>query len=331
MKPFRLFKTKQVRDASETKGYYGGDNNNVRNEYFKQLYGSIQGHLSLPDWGTSAEREALYKLYADKDKANHVVYSVVSDLAETVAAVMRYAEITDSDKRVIENHWAERLLKNPNDAQTMADFVELWMINLLTVGDAFVYGLESAFKHEGRKYSSLYVMPSYKVEIISGGTFAPIKGYRIQGAKVYESKELSLDATNVWFCKMPNPSGETLYGLSPLVPLLKDIEIIENGKKRANGAIKNGGVGNVVFPQLDATGIGLTEQQKNEFEKELNGHRRGNYNKVINTPIGVAKLGDTPADLSLIEAIDKSIQATCNAYHYPVDLFFRSLDVFQYG
>lgn len=321
MKLFQIFKTKQAPEPIEQKGFFG-DKNNAQNAYFQQLYAGVHGAVYLPDWALSIDRETLYSLYADKNKGNHAIFSVVNNLARATAEVMRYAELIDADEKEVKNHWTKELLNEPNDAQTMSEFIELWAVNLLVVGDAFNYGMESVLKTKGQKFTSMYVIPSHTVEIISGGLLAPIKEFRIKGKAVYNGGAPTLNPKNVMFCKLSNPSTDTFHGLSPLITVLKDAEIIDNGKKRTNGSIKNGGVGNVIFPQPDTGNLGLTEQQKDAFQKELNGKHHGNYNKLINVPIGVAKLGDTPADLSLLQASDASIQAICNVYGFPLDLLF---------
>lgn len=320
MKLLEIFRTKQANTPTETKGYYE-DPSNRQNAYLRQMFSGIQTAMSLPDWMSSADRESLYKLYADKDKANHAVYAVVNGISSAMADVMQYAELIDKNEKVIENHWSEDLLNNPNDAQTMSEFIQLWGVNYLVVGDAFTYGLASVFKREGRKFGSMYVMPSHIVEIISGGLLVPIKGFQIKGKTIYSGGTPDLNPDNVMFCKMSNPSAESFYGLSPLVAVLKDAEILENGKKRTNGAIKNGGVNNLIFPQ-PSDNMGITPQQRDEFEKEVNKKHAGNYNKMINVPVGVARLGDTPADLALLQSNEASVQAICNAYNYPIDLLF---------
>lgn len=316
MKLFQIFRRER---SPEVKGYYE-DPANRSNEYLKQVYAGVNQALLLPDWNTTAEREALFKLYADKDNANHAVFAVVDKLSDAIADIMQYAELYDKGDNVIADSWGGELLQNPNDAQTMQEFVKLWAVNLLVVGDAFVYGQTKAIKENGL-FNSMYVMPSHTVEILSGGLMAPIKGYRIVGKNIYNGTSPALNEKNVMFSKLANPSADTFHGLSPLVSVLKDIEIIENGKKRTNGAIKNGGVGNIISPGA-TDGMGMTPSDKDKFEKELNKKHSGNYNKVVSVPVTVARLGDTPADLTLLQATEASVQAVCNVYGYPIDLLF---------
>lgn len=317
MKLLQIFKKQPL--ELEVKGYYA-DKENRHNAYLAQVYDNYRSMMILPDWNMSVDRETLYKLYADKSKANHAVFAVIDKISDAIAEIMQYAELYDKGDKVIRNDWSEELLQNPNDAQTMQEFVKLWAVNLLTVGDAFVYGLPKVFKDNG-KFGSMYVMPSHTVQIISGGLLAPIKGYQITGKNIYNGGVPALNPDNVMFSKLANPSADTFHGLSPLVAVLKDIEIIDNGKRRTNGAIINGGVGNIISP-APSDGMGMTPQDKDIFEKELNKKHRGNYNKVINTPVSVARLGDTPADLALLQANEASVQAVCNVFGYPIDLLF---------
>lgn len=315
--PFRRSKRA---DNTEIKGFYADKANN-RNEFFRQLLGWTASYGGLRTWTATAEREALFMLYADKDKGNSTVYSVVTSIANAAADVMQFAELLDSNNKPIEKHWTKDLLQEPNDAYTMSEFIQLYMVNLLVVGDAFVYGQDALSKVGGVKYSSMYVMPSHMVEIISGGLLAPIAGYRMTSSRILGAKAPKLNPENVMFAKLPNPAGDTFNGLSPLVSALKKVEIMETGDKRLNTSFNNGGAVNFIFPAAPEDNSGLTVLDINKFD-EIANEGVGKKTKFVNMPLGSIKLGDTVADLSILETSEYATQAICNVYAYPLDLLY---------
>lgn len=322
MRHFALFRKSNKADSpssEEAKGYYE-DRSNTRNEFLKQLFGLTSRVNTLQDWALTAEREKLFKLYADPNSGNSVVYAVVSSIAAAVADVMQYAELQDADNDVVEKHWSLDLLREPNDATTLSEFMQLYTVNLLVVGDAFVYGQSPISRLNGQRYSSMYVMPSHLVQIISGGVIAPIKGYRLTTSAVYDASAPLLTPSNVMFAKLPNPSGETFHGLSPLISALKKIELLDVGDRRMNSSFKNGGVVNVVFPK-SSDGLGLTPQQTDDFNDAMN-EGVGNKTKFVATEVGAVRLGDTPADLTILQTSEYATQAICNVYSYPLDLLY---------
>lgn len=317
LNPFRRLKRA---DNSEVKGFYA-DKANDRNEFFRQLLGWTASYGGLRTWTATAEREALFRLYADKDKGNSTVYAVVTSIANAAADVMQYAELLDANNKPIDKHWTKDLLQEPNDAYTMSEFIQLYMVNLLIIGDAFIYGQDALSKVGGMKYSSMYVMPSHMVEIVSGGLLAPIAGYRMTSSRIFGAKAPKLNPENVMFAKLPNPAGDTFNGLSPLVSALKKIEIMETGDKRLNTSLNNGGAVNFIFPAAPEDNAGLTVRDINNFD-EIANKGVGKKTKFVNIPLGSIKLGDTVADLSILETSDYANQAICNVYTYPMDLLY---------
>ena len=305
--------------AAEVKGFYE-DPKNAQNEYFKQLFFLSSRINALQDWALTTDRIKLYELYADPNRGNSVVYAVVTGIASAMADVIQFVELQDADNDVVDRHWALDLLREPNDATSMAEFMQLYGVNLLVVGDAFVYGQDAAVRMNGRKYSSMYVMPSHMVQIVSGGVLAPIKGYRLLNGDVYDAKGPKLNPSNVMFAKLPNPSGSTFHGLSPLVSALKKIELIDTGDRRINTSMSNGGVTNLVYP-TSTDNLGLTPQQVDDFKDMMN-KGVGNKTEFVATPVESVRLGDTPAELSILEAQDYATQAICNVYSYPIDLLY---------
>ena len=70
------------------------------------------------------------------------------------------------------------------------------------------------------------------------------------------------------FSRDYNPDVTTNYGLSPLVSAAKLTYIIDNGLKRQNTTIQQGGVSAIVTPKEDITHGGPTEIAKQNTEED---------------------------------------------------------------
>lgn len=295
----------------ERKGYFP-DKANKDNEYFRQLNESIYMNSRLIDF-PKVDRHSLVRIY----EQNYAVFSIVNRCADAIAKAVRYAELNDKDNNVIDSHWSIDLLRNPNDLESQKEFVKAWAINKLVLGDAFVYGMEGVGLKSGQ-FISQYIMPSQEVFIVRGGPFTPISGFTLSSNLTLNSE---LTPKNVMFSRDYNPDVTTNYGLSPLVSAAKLTYIIDNGLKRQNTTIQQGGVSAIVTPKEDITHGGPTEIAKQNTEEDLNQRRDGRHISYMRSPIDVHLLGDTPVNLALLDSSDSAVSALCFVYGYPYALY----------
>lgn len=306
--------TKQIEglkaEILQVKGYFGGDNTN--NEYLKDLTKYIQNGVALLDFST-VDRTKLVNYY----KSNAIVRGIVgTTIGNAISELADYIEVQGKDKKVIEGHWAEKVLNKPNDLYNKRKFIKGWAINRMLTGDAFVYGLEGKALSKGQ-FTELYLLPSQDVTINIGGLTQPIKGYSLPNTY---SLTAPLSPKNVMFSREYNTESNTFYGLSPLQSAANIIQLLEKGDKRQNAALSNGGVNNIVTPKPDQFG-GVTGVAAENLKQEFNDRHEGNYNSFIRLPIEVHKVGDTPADLALLETSKYAINALCFVYGISVDSF----------
>jgi phage portal protein BeeE len=86
----------------------------------------------------------------------------------------------------LEDTELHELLDRPNPAQSYASWIsELIAFGKLT-GNRYIYGIGPDTGTNLGKFKELYVMPSQIMEIVSGGIFDPVKGYRIEYNGSYE-------------------------------------------------------------------------------------------------------------------------------------------------
>lgn len=313
---FDIFNFKKVKDLQskvsdleqniEAKGYYGG---NETNEYLKALYSHFPS-FKLIDFG-----DTNFRNYIQYYQTNAIVNGIVgTTIGNAVSELAKYIELVNEKDELVENHWAWTLLQKPNDLFSLAAYLKSWAIMLNLTGNAFQY----KEKNLGSKFSvkGLYLMPTDIVQIISEGSIAPIKGY-----KIMQSVGLKENFTpaEVIFSKMYNPDYNSYYGLSPLKAAASYVQLLETGQKRQNTAMQSGGVGRLITPKPSEYGINTQDIDK--LDKELNGKHLGNYTKTIGIPIETHILGDTPVDLNILQSSEYSIKALCFVYGISVDTF----------
>lgn len=293
----------------EKKGYFA-DPDNVNNEYLRQVFRSISANSRLIDF-PKYDRNKFCDIY----KNNNIVFSVVNRCADVVAKVSRYVELVDKEDNTIDDHWALSLFQRPNDLDSTNDMIRAWAINRMIFGDAFVYGMPGAGLRSGERIG-LYVIPSQNVLLKCGGLTAPIKGITLIG-NMYADE---IDMADVMFSRNYNPDIDEYYGLSPLVSAAKLTTIIDNGLKRQNTSISNGGVSTIVTPKSDGLG-GVTPMQRENVEEDLNSSHNGNYTSFFRSPIEVHSIGDTPVSLGILDSSDAATAAICFVYGYPYSLY----------
>ncbi len=293
----------------EKKGYFGENENN---EYFKQLNSLMSNSIRLLDF-SSVNRSQLVKMYW----TNAQVRGVVNLIASSVAELSDYAELLDSKDKVDTKHYSNSLFTRPNDRENRRRFIKSWAIYRLLSGDSFVY-FEQGIGLKRGVFSSMYVMPSHKVEIIKGGLLAPIAGYKLEEKAGFQ---LELNPENVMMSYEPNPQGDNFYGLSPLESAAKYVQLIDTGLKRQNSSITNGGVANIITPKPDNLGS-VTQMVADTIESDLNDVSNINKSKLVRAALEVHRLGDKPTDLGILDTSKDAITALCFVYNIPIDLYY---------
>lgn len=302
---FRFFK-KDNKPQQEVKGFYGGDDNS-QNIFLSQLYSLRQELISFGDVGTLD--------FAELYKNNAQVRGIVDKIADSVATLIDHIELQDPKKKVIEDHWILKLLERPNDRYSKKKFIKAWAINMLLYGEAFVYFKKGTGLDYGRA-SQAYIMQPDKVEVISGGPLAPIRGYKLS-----TSPEINVDLnpTNTMHSFVYNIDELSLRGLSKLKSAANDTTILESAKQRQNTSMIQGGVANIITPM--PTDIGVTEIDAKKLDKELNNGKRVNGTLPLSKPVEVHRLGDKPADIGVSQAVNDAVTALCFVFNIPVDLY----------
>lgn len=297
----------------QVKGYYGDSIiRNENNEYIRAVTNVIKG-VQLPPL-LPVNRANIKRIY----ETSAPVMGVVNYIAENVGEVMRYLELQNiKTGEYDDGHWIMKLLRKPNDRYTLRRFGVAWAVNKLLYGDAWVYAPKAVGKDLGT-VQEMYVIPSHKLGVDSGNIKNPIKGIKLLGYgrdedissdSIFESFDYNLDDTSY-------------FGTSKIVAAAEYLTMMENGVKRENSSLKNGGVANLITPQPDKV-VGVTRpSEADNLEKEVNSLDMANRTKVLRYPVDVHALGNAPVDLNILESHKEAVTVLCFVFKIPVDLYY---------
>lgn len=292
------------RVAEEVKGYFG---DNDYNAVFKILNTYFATNELPPAMEMS--RNAIKTTY----ETCAPLQGIISLISRNVGEVVKYLELIDRKTgEVVDKHEMIDLLRRPNDRFTLSKYAESWAVNRLLFDDAWQY-VETTLGRNRKK--QIYLIPSHLIEVVRGGTTAPMKGIKIIGAKpemipakdVIESFGYNLDFSS-------------FFGTSKVVATARYLSVIDKGMARQDSALVNGGVANIISPQKTDTGILKSDAQ--ELEKRYN--NKQNFGKTLTAPIAidVHELGNKPVDLNILSSHKEAVTALCFVYNIPVDLYY---------
>jgi len=294
---------------NEVKGYYGETDGFV-NQYLQiiapQLKGLEMGQLAR---FSRLEIKNAYETLAP-------VMGVINYIADNVGEVAKYLELYDIKKGdYVDTHPILDLLNKPNDRFTRRKFLTAWAINKLLFGDALVYAPKKAGKDRTPK--EMYIIPGQRVEIDRGGITAPFKGIKLTGTS---GKDEILLEGNCFQSFDYNLDDTSFYGTSKIVAAAVYLTVIDRAMQRQATTLKNGGPANVITPSAHAAAPALP-QQVDDIEQKTNAQKNANKNIAMRTAIEVHKLGDNPADLSILSSHKDAINVLCFVYKLPVDIY----------
>ena len=292
----------------EAKGYYG--DTGIVNQYLQIIAPQLKG-LELPHFDRIS-RDKIKDAY----ETIAPVMGVINYIADNVGEVARFLELRDiKQDKYIEQHAILDLLDKPNDRFTRRKFLTAWAVNKLLFGDAFTYAPKQAGKD--RMPKEMYIIPGQRIEIDRGGIAQPFKGIKLTGTS--GTQEIALDG-NVFESFDYNLDDTSFFGTSKIVAAAMYLTVIDRAMQRQATTLKNGGPANVITPSAKAAAPALP-QQVDDIEQKTNAQKNANKNIAMRTAIEVHKLGDNPADLSILSSHKDAINVLCFVYKLPVDLY----------
>ena len=295
-----------LKEAIEKKGYL---ETQEQNKFFLEFL------KNTPQVNLLNFQETNFEDYIKYYKTNAIVRGIVgTTIAQNVGEIAQYIELVDKDEKEVMNHWALNVLDNPNELDNRRSFITGWAVLRLLTGNSFIYKEETVGSK--RQPKELYNIPVNEVNIITGGAYAPLKGFDLKNSGGLKA---TFTANDIIFSRDFNPDIKSFFGLSPLQAAADYVQLIIKGNQRQNAAVENGGVGRLVTPKDGA--YGWTPEQTDDMDKKVNKREFANKTKSIALPVDVHELSDKPADLSLLETSEHAINALCFVYGISVDSF----------
>jgi len=262
---------------------------------------------SLINLITKAAGTIPLQVYEKVDNGSYKKYRSLTSGHLDSAAIHKAQMIKKSALVELQNTDLHALLERPNPAQSYNSFItELLAFGLLT-GNRYIYGIGPDTGINLGKYNELYVLPSQKMEIISGGLMQPVSSYALNYNGTYK-----MAAESICHIKDFNPyydgSGSNLYGQSPLKAGLRSLttnnEAVTTGVKYLQNQTARG-----ILTTQEEDGINemQAQQLKDKFRKAHQGS--DNAGDIIITPkkMSWVNFGLSATDLNLIEQYNASI------------------------
>lgn len=199
------------------------------------------------------------------------------------------------EKKAFEEEYLDFPMVKPNPDQSWADIISLFFTFMDVTGNCYLYKLKGDFKKDPLQ---LYVLPAHLIRIVLKegadlrGMESPVSHYvMIEG-----NTSIRFERDEIIHIKTSNPdfdlNGSHLYGLSPLRPILRNIQSSNEGIDNNVRTMLNSGV----FGFITGDTIALNEGQANAIKeqitqmrasKETLGHIRGASAKLNFTKISV--------------------------------------------
>lgn len=139
-------------------------------------------------------------------------------------------------------------LERPNYYQSETEFKALWETFMLITGNAYQWILSPEDGLNAGRPLSRFLLPSHLMQIVLkkdadlDSLESPIDYYIL----VIGNSYIQFKAEDVIHSKFPNPnydlSGSHLYGMSPLQPASRDVQLSNETIDHSNSTMKNGGV-----------------------------------------------------------------------------------------
>lgn len=257
----------------------------------------------------------LYEVTNEQKAAYYLNYR---QKAEFIKQANEYKE---KGLKEIETHPIIDLLNKPNSYQTRMQFLEDICGFYNTLGECFIYADMPTLGRNANKPVALYSLPPHLVEPIYSGDFRkPIKHYVFY----FDGKPIEIEPHRILHIKKWNPlynyNGDGLHAISPIDVASNLLNREKANQKAQTKAYINGGRAFLISAEQPAADeIPMTQEQLDEINDRIKEKLQGpeNYMNIQATSasVKVAQIGDSVADMKLIEADKEDLRKTCSIFN----------------
>lgn len=193
------------------------------------------------------------------------------------------------------------------------------------LGETFIYKIKLEGGPNTGKIQELHVLPAHLVEVVYSGNYDdPVQGYKFTMGDSY----VIIPAEYVMHLKTWNPNwdlqGTQLRGFSPMQAGNKVLTRNNYNKTAQTKAFVNGGSA-FLLSSGSETPKGLNQEQIDLVNDRIREQLQGpdNYKTIVATSgmVNATKIGESPADLELIEADENDLKRLCMVFGVDPDIF----------
>lgn len=284
---------------------FGRKKNDDVNKYIEAFLKQIGGNYTQYDTNASTYLKKGFLFNPD-------VYSIVQAQA-TKAASIPWKVINGEDEK-------DFPMPRPNQLQTWSEIKSLSKVFLKTTGNIFFYKQSTKDGANAGVPQNLYVLPSHLMKIvlkqdidIRDNEESPISHYMLIEGSVYTE----FAADDIIHIKYANPdfdfNGSHLYGLSPLRPLIRNIQSSNEAIDNNNRMMLNSGA----FGFITGTAVALTEAQAAQVKErltEMRGSKKAlGHIQGASAPLAFTKVGLSTDELKQFDFLKFDQKQLCNA------------------
>lgn len=244
---------------------------------------------------------------------NPYVYMIVDRISRLVADVPFV--ICDADGNLIESPELERIIAEPNDADSWEEFVYKSISCYLATGNAILFETTPAG----------FRLPEQVNILLAQDTTIITENGEIYGKpKTYQNTDFgAIDAERVLHIRKPNILDNNNWGLSPLYSGQTVYEGSNNTFEAGANIHKNTGATGVLSPENSDDALTPVEQQElqNSWDSQSSGSKKLGKIHVSTTAMKFVQIGLDPAKLKLVELNIEYLRTICSLFGVDSSLF----------
>lgn len=271
--------------------------------------------------GANVALPANYTSYIKNGYAGNVnIYPIIRKIV-TPAVGVKW-NIVDENGEIIEEENSDlyKLLKTPNPRQSFNEFLDELICWRLSTGNSYIYTiyLETG-EYKGRP-AEIWVMPASDVEIVSGGIFEPVRGYKLRIGNTCREIPAESVVHGKYTSLNYDSAGSQLYGMSPLQAALKVMTATNSGYDTMAKQFENGGPDIIITGTKETATQEYTEEQfQTVWQRFKDKFRKGTKERFMlkNLPVEVHEIGKSLVDMNVLEYMKLSLRDYCNIYGVP--------------
>lgn len=289
--------------------------------YLRPLYSYFGGSL------ITQSKQNLTQIIRQGYQSNVDVYSVVNYIAELGAKIPLVVQEFNGDEwsAVKKNHPLQTLINKPNPYQSGEEFRLQMYSFYLTTGNGLAYSPRIEAGVNSGQATEMWIMPSDKTSIVSGGWMNPIKGYKLTLSASKEEEMNFDDVLHMRTASLSYGNGQEFWGQSPLTAGLLALERSNANYNAAVNTFKNQGLKGILMQkEQEFSNQWDSEQQstaQEQFDQNYNNIRKFGGTMMTNQQYEHLNLGLSPVDMSLILDKQATLRDFCNIYKVSSILF----------